>query len=201
MIASFAQRAVGERRPSGRRVRIGIGLAACAASAALLACGEPRTVVSHEPAEQEPAAGAPAPGPPAAEPAPIPPEPTAAVPPAPAPAPAPPPEPAPPAAAPAEPAISLEELETRLRQTSAIGTFSKLSLKNDIDDLVDALRGYHARKEGDLDALHQRYEALVLKVMALLQEDEPELALALGRSRERIWDRLVDPVEFAKLST
>ena len=108
---------------------------------------------------------------------------------------------APPAAPPAEPAISLEELGTRIKQTPALGTFSKLSLKNDLDDLVDGLRGYHARKEGDLDDLHQRYEALVLKLMALLEEDEPELALALGRSRERIWKRLLDPVEFAKLST
>lgn len=177
------------------RVGIRAGLAACAASGALLACGESEP----EPAAPPPAAEAPAP-PPAAPP-PIAPEPPAVPPPAPAPAPSPPPESAPPAAPPAEPAVSLEDLGTRIKQTPALGTFSKLSLKNDLDDLVDGLRGYHARKEGDLDDLHQRYEALVLKLMTLLEEDEPELALALGRSRERIWNRLVDPVEFAKLST
>jgi hypothetical protein len=162
-------------------------IAGCAASCALLACSEPDTVTSREPA-QPPAAEAPAP----AQPAPAP---------APAPAPYPAPEAAPPAAPPAEPAISLEELGERLKETPAIGTFSKLSLKNDLDDLVDGLRAYHAHKGGDLEALHQRYEALVLKLMALLEDDEPELALALGRSRERIWNRLVDPVEFAKLTT
>ena len=172
-----------------------VGLAACA----LLACGEP---------EPEPA-----PAPPAAE-APVPPErtpePRAS---APVPAPAPPaPAPAPPEAAarpgtpapappPADSSLSLEELGQRIRQTPAIGAFSKLSLKNDLDDLVDGLRNYHARKEGDLEDLHQRYEALVLKLITLLEDDEPELALALTRSRERIWSRLVDPVEFAKLST
>jgi hypothetical protein len=168
------------------------GIAGCAATCALLACGEPDTVASREPAEAPAAAEHPAPpkapAPPAATPAP-------------APAPSPAPEAAPPAAPPAESSISLEELGERIKQTAAIGTFSKLSLKNDIDDLVDGLRAYHAHKEGDLDALHHRYEALVLKLMALLEEDEPELALALGRSRERIWNRLVDPVEFAKLST
>ena len=159
------------------RAALRTGFAACAASAALLACSEPDTVTSSEPAEPPPAAKAPAP------------------------AESPPPEAAPPAAPPAEPAISLAELGARIKQTPALGTFSKLSLKNDLDDLVDGLRGYHDRKEGDLEALHQRYEALVLKLMALLEEDEPELALALSRSRERIWNRLVDPVEFAKLTT
>jgi hypothetical protein len=40
----------------------------------------------------------------------------------------------------------------------------------------------------------------VLKLMTLLEDREPELALALGRSRDPIWRRLVNPVEFAKLS-
>ena len=174
------------------RETIRAGLAACAASGVLLACGEPDTVTSQQPAEpplSEEAAKAPptAPEPSADRPAPRVPSPS--------------PEAAPPAAPPAGPAISLEDLGARIKETPAIGTFSKLSLKNDLDDLVEGLRSYHARKEGDLDDLHQRYEALVMKLMTLLEDDEPDLALALGRSRERIWKRLVDPVEFAKLST
>jgi hypothetical protein len=160
-----------------------------AAVCAPLACGE---------SAPEPAA--PAPTPEASAPAPPPPAPPPAAKPAPAPAPAPVPAPEPPPA-PSEPKISLEELGQRIKQTPAIGTFSKLALKNDIDDLVDDLRAYHERKEGDLDALHQRYEALVLKLLTLLEEGEPELALALSRSREEIWGRLVNPIEFAKLST
>ena len=181
-----------------RRAGVRAGLAVWAASGVMLACGEPATVTSREPAEPPPGAEAPAPAP--AAPPPIALEPPAG-PPAPPPAPSLPTEAAPPATPPAESAISLEDLGTQIKQTPALGTFTKLSLKNDLDDLVDGLRGYHARKEGDLDDLHQRYEALVLKLMTLLEEDEPELALALGRSRERIWKRLLDPVEFAKLST
>jgi type IV secretory pathway VirB10-like protein len=176
-------------------------LAACAVSAVLLACSgpEPETAPRTTPPE--------APAPPPAEPSAQIPEPAA--PPAAAPVPAPVPAPAPlslpeahaPDAAPAQARISLEELGARIKATPAIGTFSKLALKNDIDDLVDDLRGYHEHHEGDLDDLHQRYEALVLKLLALLEDDEPELALALARSRNDIWSRLVNPVEFAKLST
>ncbi len=171
-----------------RRVGLRAGLAACAASCALLACGD-------APPESPPPESAPAPEARAPEP------PSAAVPaPAPAPVPAPPREAAlPPPPAPAT--ISLEELGNRIKATPAIGTFSKLALKNDIDDLVDALRGYHEHEQGDLDDLHERYEALVLKLMTLLERDEPELALALGRSRDDIWSRLVNPIEFAKLPT
>src|SRR5262249_5964734 len=154
---------------SARRMGIRVGLAACGACCALLACGES----PPEPAPPAPAPEAPAPKmPPAAPP------PAAA------------PEAAPPAAPPAADALSPEELGQRIKQTPAIGTFSKLSLKNDLDDLVDGLRAYHTRKEGDIEDLHQRYEALVMKILTLLEDDEPELSLALGRARERIWNRL-----------
>jgi hypothetical protein len=180
------------------RWRVWSAVAACAAT---IACGDAPPEPAPEPAPPE----APAPAAPEEPAPPAPLEPPAAVP---APAPAPPPEP-PAAEAPAPapspeqpeppPAISLEELGQRIKATPAIGTFSKLALKNDIDDLIDALRRYHENKEGDLDALHTRYEALVLKLMTLLEQEEPELALALGRSRQAIWSRLVNPVEFAKL--
>jgi hypothetical protein len=167
-------------RSVGILVRL-VVLAGCAAPCALLACGAP-----------EPTAPPSAPEPPAPVARPAAPPPGAPE----LPAAGPPPAPAPPA----EPSLSLEELGQRIKQTPAIGTFSKLSLKNDLDDLVDGLRAYHEHKEGNLGDLHQRYEALVLKILVLLEPDEPELAQALGRSRERVWKRLVDPVEFAKLT-
>jgi len=144
----------------------------------------------------------PAPEPPAAEPPPA--VPPAAVPPAavPAPAPAPPPAagPAPAPETPAASPISLQELGNRIKQTRAIGLMTKLALKNDIDDLVERLRRYHEKDDGQLDALREHYEALVLKLLALLEKPEPELALALVRSRDDIWSRLADPVRFAELT-
>jgi len=165
-------------------------LAACAIGAALFACGDeaPTEPETPAPAAESPAPSPEPPSPPRVTPAPPAAQPGPAAPPAPA--------PAPPAS---EAQLSLEELGARIKATPAIGTFSKLALKNDIDDLVDDLRGYHEHGKGDLDDLHQRYEALVLKLLALLEDDEPELALALARSRNDIWSRLVNPVEFAKL--
>jgi len=177
-------------------------LVACAASAVLLSCNgsEPETAPT-EPRTAPTEAPAPAPPEPAApSPEPATPPPNASAPkPAPVPTPLPQPEAPAPEAQPEPAAISLEELGARIKATPAIGAFSKLSLKNDIDDLVDDLRGYHEGHRGDLDDLHQSYEALVLKLMALLEDDEPDLALALARSRDDIWSRLVNPAEFAKL--
>jgi hypothetical protein len=173
-----------------------ISLAACAL---LFACSQE---APPDPAPEPTPSEAPDRPPPAAElPKPAPPEP--ASPPKQSPAPSQEPQALAPApdAAPAPPAISLEELGERIKATPAIGTFSKLALKNDIDDLVDDLRGYHQHHEGDLHDLHQRYEALVLKLLTLLEDDEPELAMALARSRDDIWSRLVNPAEFAKLAT
>jgi hypothetical protein len=179
---------------SSMRDRARAVLAAAIFAAAVSACGD-----DQAPTEPERP-------PPAAELPPVEPSPTPSTTPAPAaalaPAPATEPAPAPPAPPPAQPPqISLEELGARIKATPAIGTFSKLALKNDIDDLVDDLRGYHENHRGDIEDLHQRYEALVLKLLALLEDDEPELALALSRSRDDIWSRLVNPVEFAKLPT
>jgi hypothetical protein len=175
-----------------------LGLALAAALA--LACWESEPAAAPEPAPTPEAPAAPElpvqTVPPAAPPAPEVPAAPPASPPATTPAPAPPGLPAPAAAA-----ISLEELGQRIRDTEAIGTLTKLSLKNDIDDLVDDIRAFHEHGEGDLDALHERFEALVLKLMAMLEDKEPELSLALGHSRDDIWRKLMNPVEFAKLAT
>ena len=152
----------------------------------------------------EPAAPAPAP-PPTSRIAPKP-APPAAKPPAKAPAPA-----AParevarqeaPAAAPAKPAgpppLDLNTLETRLKETRAIGVFTKLAIKNQVDDLLDQFRAfYQGRLKTTLADLRQPYDRLVLKVVALLQDADPPLAGAIVASREAIWSILADPVKFA----
>ena len=119
---------------------------------------------------------------------------------------APPPEPAPEPSedeppVPDAPGLSLEELGERLQQTRAIGVFTKLALRNDVDDLIDALAAHHESGKGELGGLEVRFEALVLKLLALLEEKEPDLARSLARSRREIWSRLADPVRFAELTS
>ena len=116
------------------------------------------------------------------------------------------PEPAPPPAAsvPVKPApppsLDLSSLEQRLRETHAIGVFTKLSLKNEVDDLLAAFRSYYGGTlKVPLAELRQRYNLLLLKVLTLLQDGDPGLAAAITTSKESIWGILADPQKFESL--
>jgi hypothetical protein len=103
---------------------------------------------------------------------------------------------APPAAA----SLDLASLQTRLKDTRAIGLFTKLSLKNQVDDLLSQFRAFYSKKAAiPLSDLRQRYDLLLIKVLSLLQDGDPDLAAAISSSREAIWGVLADPEKFAKL--
>jgi hypothetical protein len=102
--------------------------------------------------------------------------------------------------APPPPTLDLNSLKDRLKDTRAIGLFTKLSLKNQVDDLLSQLRAFHAKKSTtSLPELRQRYDLLLLKVLSLLQDGDPPLATAISQSRDSIWGILSDPQQFAKL--
>jgi hypothetical protein len=101
---------------------------------------------------------------------------------------------------PAPPALNLTALEQRLRDTRAIGVFTKLSLKNQVDDLLDQFRAYYkGRISIPLTDLRQRYDLLMMKVVSLLQDRDPPLASDIVASREAIWGILRDPQKFATI--
>jgi hypothetical protein len=118
-----------------------------------------------------------------------------------APTPAAPPSAAPPAAPSAKAAtLDLGTLEKRLRDTKAIGVFTKLSLKNQVDDLLEQFREFHKlRDQSMLTKLRQTYDLLLLKVLSLLQDGDPALARDVSSSREALWGILVDPDKFKNL--
>lgn len=97
--------------------------------------------------------------------------------------------------------LDLAALEQRLRDTHAIGVFTKLSLKNQVDDLLAQFRA-HFRGSGNppLSGLRERYDLLMLKVLSLLQDSDPALAQTIGSSREAIWGILSDPTKLAAVS-
>ena len=102
--------------------------------------------------------------------------------------------------APPTPTLDLKSLEQRLRDTRAIGTFTKLSLKNQVDDLLDDFRDYYRGKlKTPLSELRQRYDLLLMKVLSLLQDSDASLAAAISSSREAIWDILKDPKKFSQI--
>lgn len=100
----------------------------------------------------------------------------------------------------ATPALDLTALEERLRDTQGIGVFTKLSLKNQVDDLLAQFRSfYNGSSKVSLAELRQKFELLLLKVVTLLQDDDRSLAAAVSSSREAIWGVLSDPKKFANM--
>lgn len=111
------------------------------------------------------------------------------------------PPPQKPAVAPARAAtLDLDALEQRLKNTDAIGVFTKIALKNQVDDLLKRFKAYH-ESDGKtaLTQLRQSYDQLLLKVNDVLKNGDPSLAGEIMASREAIWSVLSDPVKFAKL--
>jgi hypothetical protein len=101
---------------------------------------------------------------------------------------------------PSAPTLDLAGLEQRLRDTKAIGVFTKLSLKNQVDDLLDEFRDFHrSRDQSMLTKLREAFDLLVLKVLSLLQDGDPALAHDVASSREALWKILIDPDTFKNL--
>jgi hypothetical protein len=97
--------------------------------------------------------------------------------------------------------LDLTSLETRLKETNAIGVLTKIALKNQVDDLLDQFRAfYKGAVKTTLADLRQPYDLLLLKVLALLQDTDPALAAAIAASREAIWGILAYREKFAKVS-
>ena len=107
---------------------------------------------------------------------------------------------APPVALQPSPApLDFKSLATRLRETRAIGVLTKLSLKNQVDDLLVAFRAYHkGQGKATLVELRRSYDMLLLKVLSLLQDSDPALARDIVQSRAAIWGMLADPRKFTE---
>jgi hypothetical protein len=108
--------------------------------------------------------------------------------------------PAAPVAKAAAPPLDVKALETQLKETKAIGLMTKLSLKNQVDDLLSQFRAFYQGKlKITLAELRRPFDLLVLKLLALLQDSDPTLAAAIVASREAIWGILSDRTKFASL--
>lgn len=103
----------------------------------------------------------------------------------------------PPVARKLEPPLDVAALKARLRDTHAIGVFTKLALKNQVDDLLKQFRAhYQSGQKTSIASLRQPYDMLVLKVLALVQDSDPSLARTIAGSREAIWSILADREKF-----
>jgi len=108
-----------------------------------------------------------------------------------------------PAPAPAHRAapLDLKSLEQRLKASDAIGVLTKLSLKNQVDDLVGRFKSYHqGQRPPTLTELRPAFELLLMKVLSLLQDHDTALANDINASREAIWGVLTDPQKLAQFT-
>lgn len=96
--------------------------------------------------------------------------------------------------------LDLDALVDRISSSKALGLFTKLSLKRDIDGFLDEVKRYH---EGDadesLEELHERYDVMVHKLTALVQDKDTELVQSIDESRDKLWAILSDEAKFARL--
>jgi hypothetical protein len=110
-------------------------------------------------------------------------------------------QPAPGSKAAPEPAASsldLDGLETQLRKTKAIGVFTKLELKGQVEDLIKDMDNYHRnRSKLSLQQLEERFDLLVMKLLVLLQDGDPKLHHEIASARPVLWTSLADPDQFA----
>ena len=94
----------------------------------------------------------------------------------------------------------MNALKEELKATKAIGVFTKISLKNKVDDLLDQFREfYQGNARITMADLRQSYNMLIMKVLSLLQDEDQKLASAIVASREPIWNLLANPTSFAAL--
>jgi hypothetical protein len=78
--------------------------------------------------------------------------------------------------------------------------YTKLSLKNQVDDLLEQFAAFHGGRSGvELATLRESFDLLLLKVLSLLQDKDPALARDIDASREGLWNLLADPTKFANL--
>ncbi|MEX2430794.1 MAG: hypothetical protein WD645_02610, partial [Dehalococcoidia bacterium] len=86
--------------------------------------------------------------------------------------------------APAAAIMDLDGLETRLRKTKAIGLFTKLELKSQVNELLDDVENYHQAKSGmSLNQLEEHFNLLVMKLLVLLENEDPQLHREIARAR------------------
>jgi len=88
-------------------------------------------------------------------------------------------------------AFDMDMLIDRLKKSNAIGMFTKLALRSDALDIIDMINAYNKhRTKYSLKELRSRFNGLVLKVLALL-DDDPKLSRDISLAREEIWKSLL----------
>lgn len=88
--------------------------------------------------------------------------------------------------------FNMNVLIERLKKCNAIGVFTKLALRSDALDLVDEVHDWRKhRNHVTISEIRARFDGLLLKVLALLDND-PVLSRDISKAREDIWNSLLE---------
>lgn len=94
----------------------------------------------------------------------------------------------------------LGEVEQRLRDTSAIGALTKLSLKSELESLLEAFSRLHlGGGEDELPHLMRRFDLLLAKTLDLLRSQDPALFQLLADIRPDVLAALSHPNKYAQI--
>ena len=95
--------------------------------------------------------------------------------------------------------VDLQILGDMLADTKAIGLFTKLSLKKDIDKVLLRLKKFHGGKSKfTLEQLEEQYDLLLIKIAIHLQDNDLALHKHLCNAWLEIWEELRDFDRFHK---
>ena len=93
--------------------------------------------------------------------------------------------------------VNLEGLRSSLRETNAIGFTTKLSLRRELDLLLESFGDYHdGRGDQTLLSLRERFSTLLASTLSLLREDDPKLFRKLEAARDDLWLIVSAPEKF-----
>ena len=88
--------------------------------------------------------------------------------------------------------VSMEVLKQRLKNSNAIGMFSKLEIRSDIVGLADDIHRYRTQGvlESRLGEVRNDFDGLIVKIVKMLEAD-PVLSRDIYAGRESIWSSLM----------
>lgn len=95
-----------------------------------------------------------------------------------------------------KPTFNVDVLVDRMKETKAIGVITKLSLKNQVDDLLeqaDEIKSTNGEVAEEKSALRENFEGLILKTVTLLNKGKDyTLAEYIYLAREELWKSIME---------
>ena len=89
--------------------------------------------------------------------------------------------------------FNLDILITRLKETDALGVFTKLALKGDVEEIIEMAHEYQSLAAlPKLQSVRERFDGLVLKTITLLNDKDPDLAADMYQARDLVWESILE---------